>query len=197
MSDTWTEDAYITQPATPNEPFPHTLKEHDTEDAQGGILGYFGTSQGQTTLPAHMGVQHPVPDPAQMDDAQVATLLSSRGVIIVRNSAAKAAFNNRIVDQTQPRQILPYDPNRKIARIWNTSATAVLLGSEGELSNYVGAVALTSLLVAGVCFLPGEGTLPFILEYTAVSELWAIAATAATVGVSTINETYGGQPGIG
>ena len=197
MSSTWDETEIIAVPATPTVAFPDTLKEHDTEDAQGRIMGSFGTSQGQTTAAPHMGVQTFGADEFQKENTRVEAILSDTGVILVRNSSAKATFNNRILDNTQPRQILPYDPNRRIARLWVTVAQPVLIGPESELNNYVGATALTGALVAGVSFLPGLGTLPFVFEYTGISELWAIAATSTASALSSINETYGGGAGIG
>ena len=193
----WDEVKYIESGSTISQAFPTALKQHDTEDAQGGILSSFGTVKAPTTL--RSGGMTPQNDTAQQFDKQVASIVTSTGVVLMRETAAKAVWGNKVFDASAPVKLLEYDANRKIARIWITVAKPILLGSQEMLMNYINpTVTQTGATVQGVGFIPGTiGQFQYI--YGGVNDLWVLGATIgpALSAVSYVSESYGGMPGVG
>ena len=200
MPDQDTEDSPFTITETPQEVvvdigFDQAMPVYDTLSDNTQILAPGQRTQTTTSLVGH--APRAMPDPSQQTDLLKESLLTGVGAIQERQAAAKAVFNSKFLDNLLVRQVLPFDPWRKIARLWVTVAQPVLLGPEQSLNNYINVGTLTPAQVVGCIYVPGVISPVFVLEYTGQSELWALAASGTASSISYVNETYGGQAIVG
>ena len=181
--------------------FDHIIPEHDDSSQRTGIISNGQRSENIGTIVA--GVQTPEDDTTAQrhNDDSIIKALQADKFSIVKQGAAKAMFNTVLLDNAVVRMILPYDPNRRVARLWAVSTVgAAILGPSTSLSNIVGSTWATGspLINCVVIFAKAAGMQHFVFDYTGASELYGISNAPANVfQMCIINETYSEKPQIG